>query len=452
MKPSPDYHDFKPILVEIEERPPNPLGTLFLWTIMALMLVALLGLFLVKVDVVVTARGKIIPLGDVKVVQPLETGVVTNIHVREGDYVKKGAVLLEIDPSVDKADMEGKERNLDNSRLAMERVNAVLGTGEFSPSGKSVPQDVMKTQTAHFHAQKNLYESTLKEKETEYRETKSVLNSLTEEIRSLRGVLIHTQEDERRQKALAEIGALAENRYREKLKDRMNLEKDLEVKLGQAQQTETKLERIRDEIETFKHSFQDKLLTEFTTNLQSKNSLEAEVESIKFKQGKKFIVSPVDGYIHLLPVKTIGGVVTTAQPVATVVPENAPLVVNAVVFNKDIGFVKGGQKSVIKVDAFDFQKYGTIDGLVEVINPFNLEEKGGAGGEREKEGEPGTASGGYPVRLKMLADSLKTKDGKTYRMKPGMTVTAEINVGKRRVIEFLLFPVIRYLDEGLKVR
>lgn len=452
MKHSPDYHDFKPILTEIEERPPNPLGSLFLWTVISLMLVTLLGLFLVKVDVVVTARGKIIPLGDVKVVQPLETGVVTNIHVREGDYVKKGAILLEIDPSIDKADLEGKERNLLNSRLAMERVNAVLSRSAFLPSPKSIHQEAFKTQNAHYDAQKNLYESNLKEKEKEYKETLSVLNSLTEEVRSLRGLLSHTQEDERRQKALAEIGALAVNRYREKMKERMNLEKELDVKIGQETQTETKLERIQDEIEIFKHSFQDKLLAEFTTNLQSKNSLEAEVSSIKFKQGKKFIISPVDGYIHLLPVKTIGGVVTTAQPVATVVPENAPLVVNAVVFNKDIGFVKEGQKSVIKVDAFDFQKYGAIDGLVEVINPFNLEEKEGAGKEKEKDSEPEAASGGYPVRLKMLADHLKTKDGKIYRMKPGMTVTAEINVGKRRVIEFFLFPVIRYLDEGLKVR
>ena len=84
-----DHHDFKPILAEIEDRPTNPLGTLFLWTIIALMIVTLLGLFLLKIDVVVSARGKIIPIGDVKVIQPLETGVITKIHVKIGDYVKK---------------------------------------------------------------------------------------------------------------------------------------------------------------------------------------------------------------------------------------------------------------------------------------------------------------------------------------------------------------------------
>ena len=157
MKHNADYHDFTPILTEIEERPPNPLGTMFLWTIIALMGVVLLGLYLVKVDVVVTARGKIIPLGDVKVVQPLETGVVTAIHVKEGDFVMKGAVLLEIDPSLDKADLEGKERNLKFSRLAMERINAVLSGNGFSPPRQEHSPEVIAAQVEQYRAQKAVY-------------------------------------------------------------------------------------------------------------------------------------------------------------------------------------------------------------------------------------------------------------------------------------------------------
>ena len=286
MTNSPDYHDFKPILVEIEERPAQSPGDAFPLDHHLPHAGYPPGSFPGEGGCRGHGPGKIIPLGDVKVVQPLETGVVTNIHVREGDYVKKGAILLEIDPSIDKADLEGKERNLQNSRLAMERVNAVLGTGEFSPSGKSVPQDVMKTQTAHYHAQKNLYDSTLREKEKEYKETQSALKSLTEEIGSLRGSSATRGRMSGVRRPWRKSGALADNRYREKLKERMNLEKELDVKISQADQTTTKLERIRDEIETFKHSFEDKLLAEFTTNLQTKNTLAAEVESIKFKQGK----------------------------------------------------------------------------------------------------------------------------------------------------------------------
>jgi len=454
VKHNADYHDFKPILTEIEERPPNPLGTMFLWTIIALMVVVLLGLYLVKVDVVVTARGKIIPLGDVKVLQPLETGVVTGIHVKEGDFVMKGAILLEIDPSIDKADLEGKERNLKFSRLAMERINAVLSGNGFSPPRKEYSPDVIATQVQQYKAQKAVYVSTLQEKEKEYRETQSALNTLTEEIRKLRNLLSITVEDERRQKALVEIGALAENRYREKMKERMNLEREIDVKKGQSEQAATKLERIKDEIETFKNSFREKLLSEFSTNMQGKNVLEAEVSNLKFKQEKKYIISPVAGYVHQLPVKTIGGVVTTAQPVVSLVPENTPLIVNAMVFNKDIGFVKEGQRTVIKVDTFDFQKYGIIEGLVETISPSSIEENKNASNANTnaRDLEKRNESGSYPVYVKMVSEILTTRDGAEYRVKPGMSVTAEINVGKRRVIEFFLFPIIRYLDEGLKVR
>lgn len=409
-----DYHDFKPIIAEIEERPVNPLGTLFFWTIIALLVVTVLGLIFVKIDVVVSARGKVIPSGDVKIVQPLETGVITKIHVREGDYVQKGAILLEIDPSVDTADLAGKERNLQYSRLSMERINSVLAEEEYNPGGKGQSAEVMQAQKSHYEAQR------------------SALKSLKEEISTLNQLIVVATEDERRQKALVEIGAVADNRYRDKMKERMNLERERDSKTGQVEQ------------------LREKLLADYSTNVQGRNTLEAEVSSLQFKQGKRFIIAPVTGFVHLLPVKTIGGVVTTAQPVAGIVPEGTPLEVNAVVMNKDIGYVREGQTCIIKVDTFDFQKYGTIEGKVEVVNPYSIDDKDGKDKEKSKDAE--SESGGYPVRIKMAAEILKTKNGDVYKLKPGMTVMAEVNVGKRRVIEFFLFPVIRYLDEGLKVR
>lgn len=409
---STDHHDFKPIIAEIEDRPTNPLGMIFLWTIIALMVCTVLGLIFLKIDVVVTARGKIIPVGDVKVVQPLETGVITKIHVKEGDYVKKDDILLEIDPSVDTADLEGKERNLSYSKLSLDRINAVLAEKDFNPRSTGRSSEVIDAQQAYFQAQR------------------SALNSLKKEIAALNRVLAMALEDEKKQKTLVEIGAVAENKYREKMKERMNLEQERDSKLGQ-------MEQLR-----------EKLLADFSSNVQARNTLQAEVSSLKFKQGKRFIVAPVAGYVYLLPVKTIGGVVTTAQPVAGIVPEGTPLEVSAIVLNKDIGYVKKGQSCIVKVDTFDFQKYGTIEGKVEAINPYSIEEKD----QKEKTQGAENEAGGYSVRVKMLAETLKTKNGDVYKVKPGMSVAAEVNIGKRRVIEFFLFPIIRYLDEGLKVR
>jgi hemolysin D len=135
----------------------------------------------------------------------------------------------------------------------------------------------------------------------------------------------------------------------------------------------------------------------------------------------------------------VGGVVTPAQPVVSIVPENTPIVANILVVNRDIGYVRQGQECIVKVDTYDFQKHGTVEGRVETVSPFNVENKE-------------NTSDGYPVFVNLAAMELKTKDGAVFPLRPGMAVTTEINVGKRRVIEFFLFPIIKYLDEGLKVR
>ncbi|MDR2861392.1 MAG: HlyD family type I secretion periplasmic adaptor subunit [Syntrophobacterales bacterium] len=446
-----DHHDFRPILAEIEERPPNPIGKWFLWTAMALLIIVLLGLYFVKVDVVVSARGKIIPMGDVKVLQPLETGVVTAINVKEGDFVKAGDILLEIDPSVDTGDLEGKSRNLDFSKLTMERINAVLSGNAFKPADKEYQDGTAQVQAAHYLAQREAYDSSLKEKEKSLVEAETERATLLNEIGHLSGILTMTREDERRAHALFEAGALAENRYREKVRERMNIERELEVKNGQAMQAAARIGRIKDEMVSFKSGFQDRLLSEYSASLQSKNVLEAEVNSLRFRKEKRLITSPVNGYIYLLPSKTLGGVVTTAQPVAGIVPEKTPLIANVIISNKDIGFVRDNQDCVVKVDTFDFQKYGTIKGQIMTISPFSVDEQDKNQQPSQSE-EMAQQQGGYPLHITLLSEELRAKNGTIHHIRPGMTVTAEINVGKRRVLEFFLFPVIKYLDEGLKVR
>ncbi len=434
-----DYHDFKPILAEVEEKPPNPVGRAFLWTAIAILGLALLGLVFIQVDVVVTARGKIIPAGDVKVLQPLDTGVVSKICVREGDYVKAGSPLIEIDPSVDDADLEGKEKNLHLSRLSMARIRAVLEDKSFRPPGEGQSPEIVDAQVRLYQSQRALYDSTLREKRHALEAADHIVQTLQEELQKLESQLAVTQEVEKRQRSLVEIGALAENRFKEKTRERMNQEREVEVKRGQIKEARARAERAKSEVDSFRYAFREKMLSELSNSMQGKNVLEAEVNSLNFKKGKRSINAPVSGYVHLLSVKTVGGVVTPAQQLVSLVPEDAALTARVLVLNKDAGFIRPGQKCVVKVDTFDFQKYGMIDGTVESVNPFSVEEKENAGD-------------GYPVHVNLASEELKTKDGDTHRVRPGMSVSAEIQVGKRRVIEFFLFPIIKYLDEGLKVR
>lgn len=433
-----DQHDFKPILAEIQERPPNPAGRMFLWVLMAFLVVAGLGLFLIQVDVVVSARGKIVPAGDIKTLQPLETGVVSGIHVKEGDYVARGTTLVEIDPALDTADLEGKEKNLRLSLAAAHRIDAVLAGKPFRPDSDTEPELALAQRRLH-ETQLAVYRSTLGEKEKALREAEATLQGFKEERKRLESLHRLASEEEKRQQALVAIGALAENRYREKMKERLQTEKELEFKGAQVEEGAWKVQRVREEMETFRNSFRERLLAELSGNLQGRNTLESEVNSIHFRKQKRQIASPVSGTVHQLHVKTVGGVVTPAQPVVSVVPENTPIVANILVVNRDIGYVRQGQGCVVKVDTYDFQKYGTVEGTVETVSPFNVE-------NRE------STSDGYPVFVNLAALELRAKDGTVFPLRAGMAVTTEINVGRRRVIEFFLFPVIKYLDEGLKVR
>lgn len=429
-------HEFKPILAEIQDKPPNPLGRLFLWILLTLMVLVIAWMYFAKVDVVVSARGKVVPDGDLKVLQPFEIGVIRKILVKEGDYVKEGQVLVEIDPTVEVADIQGKERNLFFHKLTNRRVKAILSGKEFLASDVTTESQL---QTNLYRVQKEHLKASLKAKEKEIEEIKKVIYSLKEEISKLNHLMNVVLEEEEKLKALVIAGAVAEAKYREKVKERLNLEREISLKKNQVEEYMLRLERVMHEIDTIKSEFSEKLLVEAGSSLQQENLLTSEITAVKFKKSKRFITSPVNGYVHLIAVKTVGGIITPAQPLISIVPENTPLVVKAFVLNKDIGFIKPDHNVIVKVDTYDFQKYDTLKGKVKIVSPFSVEDR-----------EIGVD--GYPVYIKLDSSELKTKDGKIYKIKPGMTVLAEINTGKRRVIELILFPFVKYIDEGLKVR
>jgi len=153
-----DRHEFKPLLVEIEDRPLNPLGRMLLWTIVAFMVLGGLWLFFAKIDIVVSARGKIIPYGEIKVLQPIETGVISKLLVKEGELVHKGQVLMEIDPSVTETNLESKEKNLELLEIEIIRLMALIENKDFISPAFCKDTVVLATQVLIFKTSKLGYE------------------------------------------------------------------------------------------------------------------------------------------------------------------------------------------------------------------------------------------------------------------------------------------------------
>jgi len=430
-----DKHEFKPLLVEIEDRPLNPLGRSLLWTVIAIMTFGSLWLVLAKIDVVVSARGKIIPHGEIKVLQPIETGVISKLLVREGELVKKGQVLVEIDPSVTETNLKSKQKNFELLEVETTRLMALVEDKEFIVSKEFKDFAVLTTQRLIFEATKLGFQQQQFLIEKQILQIQEQLESALVDKNRL---IIHGTNAKKRELNLLEvIDIIARREYYEANKEVIDYEEQIKMKDHEIIQLNEKLNELAEQKLLITQEYQNKLLEELTQKRKEATLLKVEIESIEFQKAKQRITSPVDGYVSKLMIHTIGGVVTPAEKLIFIVPTNVPLVIKATVLNQDIGFIKEGMDAAIKIDTFNFQKYGLIPATVSHISDDAIDD--------EKLGSV------YEILLVPKKDFLIVKGKKVY-LNSGMSATAELKVGKRRVIEFFIYPLIKYLDEGMSVR
>ncbi|MDK9694678.1 MAG: HlyD family type I secretion periplasmic adaptor subunit [Sulfurimonas sp.] len=430
-----DRHEFKPLLVEIEDRPLNPLGRALLWVIIAFIFFGSLWLFLAKIDIVVSARGKIIPYGEIKVLQPIETGVISRILVKEGAFVKQGEVLIEIDPSVTITNLESKQKNMELLKIEMQRLKALIENKPFIQEKQIANNSILDmqnliyeaTKTAHIQ-QKNLISQQILQVQEQIKVFDVDKNRLKQHLVSL-------NEREKRMQSILDI--IASNEYENVRKELVEYEEQMRMKDHEIIRLQEQLHELDEKKLLLTQEYHNKLLEELTQKSKEVRLLEVEIESIAFQKAKQLITSPVDGYVAKLMVHTIGGIVTPAEKLVSIVPKDMPLVIKATVLNQDRGFVKKQMEAAIKIDTFDFQKYGLIPATVEHIADDAIED--------EKLGAV------YEVYLTPHKENLAV-DGEIIALTSGMSVTAELKVGKRRVIEFFIYPLIKYLDEGMSVR
>ncbi|MDD3598029.1 HlyD family type I secretion periplasmic adaptor subunit [Sulfuricurvum sp.] len=430
-----DKHEFTPLLVEIEERPTSPLGRSLLWSLFAFLTISLLWLFLAKIDVVVSARGKVIPVGEIKTLQPVETGVIGSILVKEGQSVKKGEVLMEIDPSVTQSDLESKQKNLSLLELEIERLDAQINDRAFHPSSTCQDTAAIATQQMMYTSGKLAYDQQRQVLQEQIRQNNEATETAKADLSRLKQLLASAKDHEARLKEVLDI--IAKKEYEDAKNQRIEYQEQLTMKEHVIAQSQGKLNELNQQLHLVTQEYRNKLLTDLTQKSKEATSLRTEVETIAFRNAKQQIIAPVDGYVGKLLVHTVGGVVTPAEKLLTLIPKGVPLIIQATVLNQDIGFITKEMEAAIKVDTFDFQKYGLLHGTVKHIADDAIDD--------EKLGPV------YEITIDPKETTLKV-EGKELTINPGMSVTAELKVGKRRVIEFFIYPMIKYLDEGLSVR
>lgn len=426
---------FLPAVLEVQRTPPSPLGRGVMWALIALCAIALLW-SLFPIEITAVSQGKIIPSGQVKVIQPYETGIVRAIHVTEGAAVKAGDVLVDLDSAVSRADLARLESDLDQARADSERLRQ-QGARHSTLQGAGMEEDLLRRQKTLLASQDAEHRARVAALESEIARGNATVAASSSAVRKLEQTLpLITERVEKYAKVL-ESGHVPRLEYLALEEQRIAQQQDLVTERSRRAEALAAVAQAKAQKATLIAEYQRTAYE--LLNQQEQRIAELEQETIKARQrlGWQRLTSPVDGIAQQLKVHTVGGVVTPAQELLTIVPEGRQVEIEAYLPNKDIGFVSVGQTARVKVEAFPFTRYGTLSArIVDVSDDaISVEQLGLV----------------YTLRAVLDADHIVV-DGKPVRLSPGMAVTAEINTGKRRIIEYFLSPVLRYKDESIKER
>lgn len=432
---------FLPAALEVRDTPPSPIGRAILWSLILFFLLAVVWASLGRVDIVAVAQGKIIPSGHTKRIQPLETGVIRSLGVREGQHVTRGEVLVELDPTASVADLRRLRQEAEELRqqiLRLQGLNERQQSREESASPSPQPEsELSPLQARLLEAQWREYGEGLRTLERERDKLRAQRATLEEQIGKLQATLPLIAERADDMQKLLKTNAVARHRVLEVKQERLGAEHDLKTALSQRGELREAEAELTAKIDHYKSQFRKQTLESLADASRKLAAIRQEIVKAEVRTEAQVLRAPVDGVVQQLQIHTVGGVVTPAQELMLIVPDEEALEVEALLENKDIGFVEEGQRAEVKIDAFPFTKYGTIDGtLSDISNDAVMDEVKGLV---------------FKTQVS-LARSVMQIDKRLVKLTPGMSVTVEVKTGTRRVIEFFLAPLLRYKQESIRER
>lgn len=434
---------FLPAALEVAESPANPAARVVAATLGGAFLFAVVWASVGEIDIVASAPGKIIPSERVKSIQPLETAIIRAIAVKDGQEVKQGDTLVVLEITGAGADVVRLQAENLTARADVARLTALLQPDPAK--ALRLPAD-LSSSLAEMH--RSLLSSALAEH-------KAHLAGLSAELAKRQAELVTNRTDLKRLSKVegkiadetARRQELATKGYGSQI-DRLRVEKELAENQGQQQvlrakttEAEAAIVALQSQVNQAREEFRKDVTTQLAEAQTKAASTEQELAKAADRQKVQTLTAPVDGVVQQIEVHTVGGVVTPAQKLMSLVPKGAVLEVEAKLPNKDIGFVEEGQAAEIKVDAFPFTRYGTLPAKVETVSLDAVRD------EKEQDKEYT-----FPIRLSLPQAAITIENGKRIPLTPGMSVAAEIKTGTRAPIDYILAPLKKYGAESGRER
>ena len=447
--------EFLPAALEIIETPPSPVFRTLLIGLCVLFLVAVLWSFFGKLDVVAVASGKTLPVANVKLIQPLEAGTVRAIHVRNGQRVRKGQLLIELDPTIAGADEAQASVGLMSAQIARARNQALLAhlsgrpASFFAPAG--VPSTLVETQ-------RQLVASVIAEYEAERAsllqaraERRAELVAAEAELAKLEQTLPLVEQQLSARKTLTEQGHFSKLKLLEYEQIRVEHVQNIAIQRSSATKTRAAIANIDAQLAKLRQSFAKTAAGDLSTAEDDASLRTEELRKSERRKALQQLKAPVDGTVQQLAVHTIGGVVQAAQPLMVIVPDGGEIEIEAKVLNKDIGFVREGQPVRVKLEAFPFTDYGLVEGKVVSLSRDAVQEAAAPPATGLGQSAAGQQGLIYLARIRLERNYLQLGQ-RRQPIGPGLAVQAEIKTGERRIIQYLLSPISQTVDEAGRER
>jgi hemolysin D len=430
---------FLPAALEIVETPPSPVGRALIWLLISLFVIALTWSVVGKVDEVAVAAGKVVPSGYTKIVQAEDKGIVSKIYVKNGSNVKTGDLLIELDTVMTGADLARLKKERDYYRLTLQRLTAESeGKTSFDLTGLENYDSIeLERQLRLCASRMEDYGNRLRVAEKGVAQAKENAKQAQIQKEKLAIQVKMAKEREEKTQMVAKNGGISNFTWQEYLEKYLSLKQDLSTQESEILRNKEILEQAKAELRRIVDEQEKDLSTQIVDASRNLHSVEEELKKAEEKHRLTQIRSPIDGTVQQLEVHTAGAVVTPAQPLMLVVPSGGKLQFETWAINRDIGFIHDNQEAEIKVETFNFQKYGTLPAMVDTVATEAMEDQ-----------QRGLI---YRVLLSSEKDYFMVED-KRIPLIPGMAVTAEIKTRQKRVIEYFLEPFKTYASEGLRER
>jgi hemolysin D len=453
-----DEREFLPAALEVVETPASPTLRLFAWLIIGFFTLAVAWAFLGRIDIHATAQGQILPAGDVKTIQPLNSGTVHAIRVQDGDHVRRGQILIELDPTETTADQTKAGRDLIQAKLDVARLTALKasfagGSSEFVAPPDAPPDQVAEARAA-MRAQAGEQAAKMADLSQQIAQRSAEVAEVAAGEQKIETTLPMLEQKERINQQLVDRGFGTTFSYLDAQQAVADAHNDLSITRRRAEAARAERASLQNQRDEARSTYQSTVLSDLSKAQEQVNELSAEFVKAQNKSAQTEIRSPLDGVVEQLAVHTLHGVVMPAERLMIVVPDSRDLTVEARLPNRDVGFVRPGQKVKVKVETFNFTRYGMIDGRVVDVSPdvVDADTTPASGSPSGATAQTKPASSSVYVARIALGSTSMMVDGAPRPLQPGMSVTVEIRTGAHSIADYLFSPLARKTQESLHER